>query len=104
MDNIKKDIIKKMINIALEETIEHKGLPKDENKKVSCKDFLSLVSQYTTSFSSKIETQKVLNESLNDKIEKFDNKTLKELLLELKVNEHNSFNNEKETKKRFSPK
>lgn len=74
--------INSMIEIALDEVVDHNGLPQDENEKVSCKDFLSLVHQYARSMANKTEVKNALNNALSHKIEKYENKTLKEVLVE----------------------
>lgn len=78
----KKESIKRIINVALSEIVLYKGLPKDESESASCKDFLSLVCQYTNSYATKKETRIILNDILDNKLEEFDNKTLKEVLME----------------------
>jgi hypothetical protein len=82
LENRKKESIKRISLIALDEIISHKGLPKDESESVSCKDFLSLVCQYTNSYATKAETQNILKEILSDKVDNQENKTIEDVLLE----------------------
>lgn len=79
---IKIDAFERVANIALEEIIYTKGLPKDESASLSPKDFLSLLHQYTRSHLSKSETKNLLVDILDKPMEKYNNRTLKEVLTE----------------------